>query len=86
MSDDSKPLFVIFLGAITDLASAYLMNPALHDQPFDYDWKPAPRVAPDMSYVHYQSERRIRVYRDIDVRFILEDMYAKLALFTVENI
>lgn len=188
MSDDPRPLFVIFLGAITDLAAAYLLNPAIadrltavwigggawpdgeaeynlgndihaanvvfgspiplwqiprnvyvkmrvslaelkrrvepcgdigkylyrqlvemngkwahnprwpkgemwalgdspavgllmNDQPYDYDVKPAPRVSPDMSYVHQQTERRIRVYRDIDVRFILEDMYAKLELF-----
>ncbi|UUZ94009.1 nucleoside hydrolase [Paenibacillus sp. P25] len=190
MSDDQRPLFVIFLGAITDLGAAYLMNPAIadrltavwigggawpdggaefnlgndihaanvvfsspiplwqiprnvyskmrvsiaelnrrvepcgpigrylyhqlletnqkwannpdwprgemwtlgdspavgllmHDQPYDYDLKPAPRISPDMTYVHYQTERRIRVYRDIDVRFILEDMYAKLELFSM---
>ncbi|MEK3914193.1 nucleoside hydrolase [Paenibacillus sp. FSL H7-0331] len=192
MSDDQRPLFVIFLGAITDLASAYLMNPGIadrltavwigggtwpdggeefnlandihaanvvfsspmplwqiprnvyskmrvsltelkqrvepcgaigrylydqlleinqkwannlcwprgevwtlgdspavgllmHDQPFDYDLKPAPRISPDLTYVHHQEERRIRVYRDIDVRFILEDMYAKLELFSAER-
>nr|WP_145159270.1 nucleoside hydrolase [Paenibacillus terrae] len=192
MSEDQRPLFVIFLGAITDLASAYLMNPAiadrltaiwigggswpdgetefnlsndihaanvvfsspiplwqvprnvyskmrvslaelkrrvepsgdigrylyrqlvetnelwasnphwpkglmwtlgdspavgllLHDQPYDFDWKPAPRVSSDMTYIHHQTERRIRVYRDIDVRFILEDMYAKLELFSAES-
>ncbi|WP_240420004.1 nucleoside hydrolase [Paenibacillus periandrae] len=192
MSDDQRPLFVIFLGAITDLAAAYLMNPAiadrltavwigggawpdgeweynlgndihaanvvfsspiplwqiprnvygkmrvslaelkrrvepcgaigrylyrqlvdlneswannlhwprgemwtlgdspavgllLHDQPYDYDLKPAPRISPDLAYVQRQTDRRIRVYRDIDVRFILEDMYAKLELFSAEE-
>jgi Inosine-uridine nucleoside N-ribohydrolase len=192
MSDDQRPLFVIFLGAITDMATAYLMNPAIADrltavwigggawpeggwefnllndihaanvvlrsnipvwqipvnvyskmrvslaelkrrvepcgpigrylyqqlmefnlswanspgwprgemwilgdsptvgllmdeQPFDYDWKPAPRISPDMSYDHHQTERKIRVYRDIDVRFILEDMYAKLELFYLSH-
>lgn len=24
----------------------------LHDQPFDFDLKPAPRVLPDLTYVH----------------------------------
>lgn len=193
MSDDQRPLFVIFLGAITDLATAYLMNPAIadrltavwigggawpdggeefnlgndihaanvvfsspiplwqvprnvygkmrvsitelkrrvepcgtigrylyhqlletyqkwetnldwpraemwtlgdspavgllmHNQPYDYDLKPAPRVSPDMTYIHYQKERLIRVYRDIDVRFILEDMYAKLELFNANKV
>lgn len=192
LSDDPRPLYVIFLGAITDLAAAYLMNPAianrltavwigggpwpeggiefnlgndihaanvvfgssiplwqvprnvyskmrvslselkrrvepcgtigaylyrqlieenekwgnnmywprgemwtlgdspavgllLHDQPFDFDWKEAPRVSPDLTYVHDQKARTIRVYRDIDTRFILEDMYAKLELFNIEK-
>ncbi|MDI4646356.1 nucleoside hydrolase [Cohnella hashimotonis] len=42
---------------------------------------PAPRITPEMHYVHHQAERLIRVYRNVDVRFTLEDMYAKLALF-----
>ena len=29
MKDDERPLFVVFLGAITDLASAYLMEPEI---------------------------------------------------------
>jgi inosine-uridine nucleoside N-ribohydrolase len=29
MSDDSLPLFVVFLGSLTDLASAYLMEPQI---------------------------------------------------------
>jgi inosine-uridine nucleoside N-ribohydrolase len=43
---------------------------------------PAPRITPEMHYVHYQTERMIRVYRNVDVRFTLEDMYAKLELFS----
>jgi purine nucleosidase len=42
---------------------------------------PAPRITPEMHYVHHQTERMIRVYRNVDVRFTLEDMYAKLELF-----
>jgi len=57
----------------------------LHDQPYDYDLKPASRTSQDMEYVHSQTARRIRVYRDIDVRFILEDMYSKLELFSAEQ-
>jgi purine nucleosidase len=32
MSDDDKPLFVVFLGPITDLASAYLKEPAIENR------------------------------------------------------
>lgn len=42
--------------------------------------KPAPRITPDMRYVHYQKERLIRVYNYVDPRFTLEDMFAKLKL------
>ena len=34
-----------------------------------------------MSYVHTGLNRPIRVYRRIDSRLILEDMFCKLALF-----
>lgn len=46
-----------------------------------YDTIPAPRITSDMHYIHHQKERMIRVYRQVDVRFTLEDMYAKLELF-----
>ncbi|MFC5451277.1 nucleoside hydrolase [Paenibacillus aestuarii] len=32
LADDSRPLYVIFLGAITDLAAAYLKEPAIADK------------------------------------------------------
>ena len=32
MSDDDRPLFVVFLGPITDLASAYLKEPAIENR------------------------------------------------------
>jgi inosine-uridine nucleoside N-ribohydrolase len=68
-------------GEMWTLGDSPAVGLLMHDQPYDYDWKPAPRVSSDMTYVHQQTERRIRVYRDIDVRFILEDMYAKLEFF-----
>lgn len=53
----------------------------LDDHEFGYEEMPAPRITPDMHYVHHQNERKIRVYHYVDSRFTLEDMYAKLALF-----
>ncbi|HZK27944.1 MAG TPA: nucleoside hydrolase [Thermoclostridium sp.] len=50
-----------------------------HD--YGYDMIPAPRITPDMRYVHYQDERLIRVYNYVDSRFTLEDMFAKLKLY-----
>lgn len=44
-------------------------------------WHPAPEFSPHMHYVHSGQHRPIKVYETIDVRFILEDFYAKLARF-----
>ena len=46
-----------------------------------WEWQPAPEITPSMHYVHTGANRPIRVYRDIDSRFILEDFYAKLRRF-----
>ena len=46
-----------------------------------WDWKPAPEFTPSMHYVHTGANRPIRVYNDIDSRFILEDFFAKLRRF-----
>jgi len=46
-----------------------------------WSWQSAPEIEPDMTYVHnkYKGRNRpIRVYEDIDSRFILEDFFAKL--------
>jgi purine nucleosidase len=41
----------------------------------------APAIDKDMRYVHDPRNRKIRVYRRVDARFILEDFYSKLALY-----
>ena len=40
----------------------------------------APRIGDDLRYLPNPGGKEIRVYDAVDVRFILEDMYAKLAL------
>lgn len=42
---------------------------------------PAPEIDSDMKYIHTGKNRPIRVYENIDSRFIMEDFYAKLDLF-----
>ncbi|WP_320128890.1 nucleoside hydrolase [uncultured Sphaerochaeta sp.] len=53
----------------------------LYEQRFEFDWIPAPLIGSDMQYIHTNLNRPIRVYRYIDSRLILEDLYSKLALF-----
>ncbi len=47
----------------------------------DYDEKPAPVVNSDGVYIDTMPDRNIRVYKYVDPRFILEDMFAKLRIF-----
>lgn len=49
---------------------------------YSYDWVQAPLITDNMAYVKNSNNRPIRVYHDVDNRYILEDFYAKLALFT----
>jgi len=53
----------------------------LDDHAFEYDWREAPHILPDMRYESGHGGREIRVYRYVDSRFTLEDLYAKLELF-----
>lgn len=53
----------------------------LNEHEFHYHMQEAPRIKEDYSYQGVISGRQIRVYDRVDSRFILEDLYAKLALF-----
>lgn len=57
----------------------------LCEQRFDYEWVQAPLIGADMSYVPSMVYRPIRVYHSVDARFIMEDFYAKLAMFTAKQ-
>ncbi|QJD85008.1 nucleoside hydrolase [Cohnella herbarum] len=72
-------------GESWSLGDSPIVSLILDDQAFDYDMRPAPRITDDMRYIHYQDERKIRVYRQVDTRFLLEDMYAKLELFAISQ-
>ncbi len=60
-------------------------NPAvgliLYEHRFEFDSVPAPFITQDMAYIHTGLNRPIRVYKSIDSRLILEDLYCKIALF-----
>ena len=53
----------------------------MHPDCGDWDMRPAPEFTDEMFYIHTLRNRPIRVYRNIDHRFILEDFFAKLARF-----
>jgi len=45
----------------------------------EWDYVPGPEYSPAMNYVHTGANRPVRLYRNVDQRFILEDMLAKIA-------
>lgn len=57
----------------------------LDEHAFEYDERPAPYIREDGTYEARgpagAAPRPIRVYRSVDSRFTLEDLYAKLTLF-----
>lgn len=64
-------------------------NPAvgliLYEMRYECKYISAPYITSDMAYIHTGVNRALRVYERVDSRLILEDMYAKLALFAKNN-
>lgn len=46
-----------------------------------FSWRPAPTFDEQMHYIHMGQYRPIRVYENVNTRFIHEDFFAKLAQF-----
>lgn len=46
-----------------------------------YSWRPAPTFDQQMHYIHDGQYRPIRVYENVNTRFIHEDLFAKLQQF-----
>jgi len=46
-----------------------------------FSWRPAPTFDQQMHYIHTGQYRPIRVYDNVNTRFIHEDLYAKLTQF-----
>lgn len=57
----------------------------LYEHRFEFDWIQAPLITGDMTYVQTGLNRPIRVYRGVDSRLILDDFFAKLALFHAKH-
>ena len=51
-----------------------------HEKTDGYEMIPAPRIEADMNYSEGGKGKKIRVYRDMDVRLDLEDLFAKLEI------
>lgn len=70
------------LGESWVLGDSAAIGVLLDEQTYDYTICSAPRIDNEMNYVHEERSRKIRVYHKIDARFILEDFYSKLTVFS----
>ena len=68
------------LGETWVLGDSSAVGVLLDPHEYDFELHPAPRIGQDGRYVSQDVSHKIRVYNDLDVRFILEDFYAKLKL------
>ena len=68
-------------GEVWFLGDSPVVGLMMWDHPECYTWVEAPESTPQMHYVQTHKNRPIRVYHDIDARYILEDFYAKLSLY-----
>jgi hypothetical protein len=55
---------------------AVMLNP----QDFAWEWHPAPLFTKDMYYIPCPTNRPIKIYTDLDDRYIMGDFFSKLAL------
>ena len=53
----------------------------MDDQEFSFTEKYAPTFDENMNYIHTEKKNKIRLYEQIDSRFILEDFFCKLVIF-----
>jgi inosine-uridine nucleoside N-ribohydrolase len=63
-----------------DICDLTIIGLLMEDHKFCYTWEKAPFITPEMRYEYNPHSRPIRVYHDIDGRYILEDLFAKLAI------
>ena len=63
-----------------DICDLTVIGLMLEEHNYSYTWRQAPHIGSDMFYRDNHENRPIRVYEDIDGRYILEDFFAKLMI------
>jgi len=68
------------LGESWVLGDSAAIGLLLDEHAFHFDLVSAPHVLSDMKYIHENKNRLIRMYSNIDSRFVLEDFFCKLQI------
>lgn len=64
-----------------NLGDSPAVGVVLYEDCGESEWRPAPAIDAQMHYIHTGKNRPIKVYKNINSRFILEDFFALLQLF-----
>jgi inosine-uridine nucleoside N-ribohydrolase len=78
MSRENQPIWPV--GEVWSLGDSPAIGLILHSQDYAWENETAPHIDDKMTYSFSEGSRKIRVYKDINSRFILEDFFAKLKL------
>ena len=68
------------LGETWVLGDSAAVGVLLDSHEYDFVPRPRPRIDENGRYLHQADAKKMRVYHDLDVRFVLEDFYAKLRI------
>lgn len=63
-----------------DICDLTVIGVLMEPHKFCYDYKPAPFITGEMCYQPAPHNRPIRVYHGVDARYIVEDLFCKLAI------
>ena len=63
-----------------DICDLTVIGLMMEEHNYCYHWQQAPHIGEDMYYRENHENRPIRVYDDIDGRYILEDFFSKLQI------
>jgi inosine-uridine nucleoside N-ribohydrolase len=63
-----------------DICDLTVIGLMMEEHHYCYSWRQAPSIGEDMFYRENHENRPIRVYDDIDGRYILEDFFSKLQI------
>jgi len=73
------------MGEMWHLGDNPVIGLMMDEHEFCYTMKEAPYIDDEMRYHFDGKGRQVRVYHDIDHRFILEDMFSKIKLFASQT-
>ncbi|HNW04041.1 MAG TPA: nucleoside hydrolase [Oscillospiraceae bacterium] len=68
------------MSEVFSICDETVIGALLDEQPFNVKWTPAPAISEEMFYFPRENAKMIKVYQEMDLRVVLEDLFCKLAI------